>query len=186
MKKHLMQILGMMGFGLTKPSLFGPVVPKEHHRSAEPEPLEKVGKDVKARPSNDGWVPLSEYNMEWEAAIIDTRDFHVTPWRAVNSHDLAKIVPLKARRHTQAYFHTVMELSAVLDHLFKESGGEGSWRMLTLEGHFRTLNWQLKYIRIYRYPEGYLVCNQEDFVFSKKDLYLPVNKQYLHHMKYKE
>lgn len=175
-----MKLLGL-GTAMAGPNIFGPLVPKEHHRSAVPDSLEKVGKDVKRRPSDDGWLPLEHLPVSYQAFIIDTRDFYNKPYK----HQFLDL-PFKVKKHPEKYYHSLGELTALVNHLYKESGGPGSWRMLSLEGQFRTRNWELKYMHIYHYNEGYLVCNSENFVFTKLDLYSPVDQKHLHHIKYEE
>ena len=115
---------------------------------------------------------------------IDTRDFHC------HTNDFKPELDMhKVDKHPDRFYHTPQEVKLLLNRLYEESGGEGEWRMLTLEGDavFRTQNWQMKYIRIYRRPEGLLVGiadglpRENSFIMSKSMLSNKVNQKYLNH-----
>lgn len=127
------------------------------------------------------WVFYKNINFDdpsFNCISIDTRDFH-----AIIDNVNEKIDLHKTRKYPNLYFHTKEETITLLDRYYEESGGESDWRMFMLigEGEFRTKNWQLKYIRIYRLEQGFIIYNeQEKFIFSKKTLACSVNQEHLY------
>ena len=108
---------------------------------------------------------------------IDTRDFHVGYNKQEENHpDYNTLIKY------DRFLYTLDELSNIINRLFKESGGKGNWRMLSLESEDdRVTNWNLKYIRIWRSPSGFIICNQLDKAISKELINLPVKQEYLNH-----
>lgn len=114
---------------------------------------------------------------------IDTRDFHCS----TNTEETIINIDLhKTRKQPEKYFHTAEEIAALLNRFFEESGGDKKWRMFTLTGEaaFRTANWELKYIRIYRFDKGLIIASarnehESPFVFGKHMLACPVEQEYL-------
>ena len=89
---------------------------------------------------------------------IDTRDFHCA---CQTSKD---------------------ELLLTIDRLYKESGGKGRWRYLELDSPSKGVgNWQLKYLRIFRVEDGFIICNSDNYALSKEVLSSKVDREFLHH-----
>jgi hypothetical protein len=132
------------------------------------------------------WIPFKEVDFSdtnINAYHVDTRDFGCTSNDHKPELDLRKV-----DKNSEYYEHTAVEVQNLLQRLYEESGGEGEWRMLTLEGEdFRTGGWQMKYIRIYRlHPSaGLLVTcghhNDTPFIMSKSMLASKVEQKYLNH-----
>lgn len=122
-------------------------------------------------------------NIDWNCPKnnrfnIDTRDFCCGyRWTDDKHKDLPTLVKSKEK-----FLHTKDELVSLIDRLFEESGGEGKWRMLSLEGK-GSGNWSLKYLRIQRYELGFLICNSDEQALNKDFLSRSVNKEYLCHIK---
>lgn len=132
----------------------------------------------------DGWIHFRKIDwdsLENDRFSIDTRDFCCSQHKTEFVHeDISKILKLKQR-----FFFTKEELIALLERLFIESGGEGEWRYLYLDKD----SWDLKYLRIQRYDEGFLICNSENRALNKEFLSNPVGQEYLNfipHYKLKE
>jgi hypothetical protein len=149
-----------------------------------------VGKKAVVVEEQDEMVPLAQLNERWVpysgvdfsdcrmvGYAIDTRDFHCRVGKDVSL--LEGIDLHKTRKNPERYFHTAEEVKALLDRYYTESGGAGDWRHFHLKGIFRSENWQMKYIRIYRFDKGLVVCNDKKFVFNKVDLAAPVDQKHL-------
>lgn len=126
------------------------------------------------------WKPYFEVDFTDESIThysIDTRDFHTH----VSSDAVEVPSANKLKKDPSKYYHTIEELKALIHRLFTESGGAVEWRFLSLEGDatHQTSNWQLKYIRIYRTPHGFLVCNNDKFIMGKSMLAEPVKQRHL-------
>lgn len=91
---------------------------------------------------------------------LDTRDFHILESEDINKHKDYHTLKLYPKR----FFYTAEEVKQLIEKLFIESGGEGKWRMLAMKG---IGNWGLKYIRIYRYDLGLLVCDSNNHALNK-------------------
>lgn len=101
---------------------------------------------------------------------IDTRDFHCGYNNAVHKN-------LSTLKNTiTIFFHTEQEVKDLLNRLFKESGGDGEWRMIDLQ---TVKNWRLKYIRIYRTEFGFLVCDSYSYALRKSILAEKVDQEHL-------
>jgi hypothetical protein len=131
----------------------------------------------------DGWVFFK--NIDWDCPKnnrfnIDTRDFCCGyRWTDDEHEDFSILV-----KNRYKFFHTKDELISLLERLFEESGGEGEWRMLSLgEG---SDNWSLKYLRVQRYEQGFLVCSSNERALNKEFLRQSVNQKYLCHIKYED
>lgn len=119
-------------------------------------------------------------NQEIAIYNIDTRDFYCS----AQPKEGLKREPLDTRtidKYPQSkYYHTEQEVKDLLKRFWTESGGDGEWRYLYLEtNHPQVLNWNLKYIRIFRTDKGFLVCNDDCYILSKSVLSSPVGKEYL-------
>jgi len=108
---------------------------------------------------------------------VDTRDFHVG-YTVESSIDKVNLSTINKYPH---FFHTADEVKTTLQRLFNESGGRVEWRYLSLDGLAKkqTEGWQLKYIRIIRSPNGWLMCNKDNYALSKQIWDCPVNQKVL-------
>jgi hypothetical protein len=129
----------------------------------------------------EDWVFYKEINFSDESYNkfnIDTRDFC-----CIGTND----DPLDfsaLNKKPERFVYTQDELIALLDRLFIESGGKGSWRFLQLEGRDTiTRNWNLKYLRIFRHGDGFVVCNNNNYAINKDVLNNKVEKEYLNFIK---
>lgn len=115
---------------------------------------------------NTEWVDYTKIDFANESIKqyhIDTRDFY-----CLCNTNIDKKIPsegelktmLKAKRK---FFYASFEVKEIIDKLFKESGGKGDWRMLSLKGggQYRIDFW-LKYIRIYRTQYGLIIKSNYD------------------------
>jgi hypothetical protein len=95
---------------------------------------------------------------------IDTRDFHVL-MSSTTFNNLSSI-----KKYDEKFFYTKEELIKLLDYLFEKSGGEKEWRMLSFEGIPHINNWNLKYIRVFKHENKFIVCNKNSYAL-RKDLF---------------
>jgi hypothetical protein len=126
-------------------------------------------------------VNIARYN-------IDTRDFYCSvetkeqaeqPDRLIAKLDTTIIDKYPATK----YYHTEQEIKDLIERFWRESGGDGDWRMITLKSQNENVrNWNLKYIRIVRTEKGLLVCNSYGKIISKKHLSDPIEQEYLNHI----
>lgn len=111
---------------------------------------------------------------------IDTRDFHCSTQTIKDD-----ILPFKSfsafDKNPSRFTHTKDELIELLDRLYKESGGKGKWRYLMLDSPSKgTGNWDMKYLRVFKLDDYFVVCNSNDYALSKENLSFPVNQEFLH------
>ena len=124
------------------------------------------------------WIPLKE--VDWDDTIetmhVDTRDFGCNVLGdEINPHKDYKTL----LKYGSNIFYTIEEVKEIIERLYVESGGEGSWRMLQLDTFGQ--NWCLKYIRIYKQNNGkYLVCSADNYALRKHHLAGKVYKDRLH------
>jgi hypothetical protein len=105
---------------------------------------------------------------------VDTRDFHCGyTFRDTLHKDFET---LKKYPH---FFYTEVELKALLNRYFTESGGKKKWRLLSLEGVEDSKGWRLKYLRICKTSLGFIVCDSYYKALSKEYLNHPVDTEYL-------
>ena len=117
---------------------------------------------------------------------IDTRDFYCATQTksevensSIESLDTTTIDKYPATK----YYHTEKEVKDLIERFWKESGGDGDWRMLSLTSINKNVtNWNLKYVRIVRTEKGFLVCNNYGVIISKAHLSDPIEKEYLNHI----
>jgi hypothetical protein len=133
----------------------------------------------------DEWVYFKE--IDWDCPKnnrfnVDTRDFHCGYfWEDSQHRDIHKL-----NKYPDRFFHTRSELETLLVRLYEKSGGPGKWRMLSLlGGDYRTDNWRLKYLRIWRIGNRFLVCNSDGQSIPKKMLNLSIDEVALFHQNYK-
>jgi hypothetical protein len=131
-------------------------------------------------------VNIGRYN-------IDTRDFYcsVQTKEEIEQSDrlIAKLdtsVIDSHPNHYNKYYHTEQEVKDLIERFWRESGGDGEWRMLSLKSkNAHVSNWELKYIRIVRTEKGLLVCNAYGVILSKNTLSDPIEQEYLNHRRKK-
>lgn len=133
------------------------------------------------------WKPYKEIDFSDESLKqfhIDTRDFCCNVVEEDIDFEITDID--KVKKNPSWYYHTTEELIDLLHRYYVSSGGAGEWRMFTLSGEaaYRTSNWQMKYIRIYRMEQGFLIILKEPmekytFVMPKRLLSCPVNQELL-------
>ena len=118
---------------------------------------------------------------------IDTRDFYCSvqtkEQMEVKDSLIEKLDTTKIDKYpVTKFYHTEQEVKDLIERFWRESGGDGEWRMLSLKSHNKQVkNWRLKYIRITRMEKGFLVCNDENYILSKSVLSSPVEQKYLNH-----
>lgn len=126
-------------------------------------------------------VNISRYN-------IDTRDFYCgvqTKEEMERPNNLiAKLdTSVIDKQPTTKYYHTEQEVKDLIERFWRESGGDGEWRMLSLKSkNAHVSNWELKYVRIVRTEKGLLVCNAYGTILSKNTLNDPIEQEYLNHI----
>jgi hypothetical protein len=114
---------------------------------------------------------------------IDTRDFHC------GCQTLEDFVePLKVfealKKNPNKFVLSKDELLLTIDRLYNESGGKGRWRYLMLDSPCtRNGNWRLKYLRIVRFEDGFIICNSDNYALSKEVLSCKVNQDHLCYIK---
>jgi hypothetical protein len=121
---------------------------------------------------------------------IDTRDFYC----AVQTKEEMEQSNLFEKIDTRVidtypiskFYHTEQEVKDLIERFWKESGGDGEWRMLSLKSkNINVTNWNLKYVRITRTEKGFLVGNSQNYILSKATLSDPIEKEYLNHIAHK-
>jgi len=126
-------------------------------------------------------VNIARYN-------IDTRDFYcaVQTKAEMEQHDrlIATLDTSKIDKYpVTKFYHTEQEVKDLIERFWRESGGDGEWRCLSLKSKNKNVtNWNLKYIRIVRTDKGLLVCNSYGAIISKNDLSDPIEQEYLNHI----
>ena len=126
-------------------------------------------------------VNIARYN-------IDTRDFYcaVQTKAEMEQHDrlIATLDTSKIDKYpVTKFYHTEQEVKDLIERFWRESGGDGDWRCLSLKSKNKNVtNWNLKYIRIVRTDKGFLVCNSYGAIISKNDLSDPIEQEYLNHI----
>lgn len=119
---------------------------------------------------------------------IDTRDFYCAVQTKAEVEQTDALIEKLDTKLIDTYpiakfYHTEQEVKALIERLWRESGGDGEWRMLSLKSKNKNVtNWNLKYIRIVRTEKGFLVCNSYGAIISKNDLSDPIEQEYLNHI----
>ena len=123
-------------------------------------------------------VNIARYN-------IDTRDFYcaVQTKAEMEQHDrlIATLDTSKIDKYpVSKFYHTEQEVKDLIERFWRESGGDGEWRCLSLKSKNKNVtDWNLKYVRIARTEKGFLVCNAYGAIISKNDLSDPIEQEYL-------
>lgn len=108
---------------------------------------------------------------------IDTRDFHCST-SSKESEKRPNIAVIK--KYPDRFFYTDQEVAQLLTRYFDESGGAKQWRFFSLDSTEKGMdNWNMKYIRIHRYSEGLLVCNNNHRAIRKDILSCKVDQKHL-------
>jgi hypothetical protein len=119
---------------------------------------------------------------------IDTRDFYcaVQTKAEIEKHDrlIEKLDTTAIDKYpVTKFYHTEQEVKDLIERFWRESGGDGDWRCLSLKSKNKNVtNWNLKYIRIVRTEKGFLVCNSYGVIISKNHLSDPIEQEYLNHI----
>ena len=119
---------------------------------------------------------------------IDTRDFYCSvqtkEQMEVKESLIEKLDTTKIDKYpVTKFYHTEQEVKDLIERFWRESGGDGEWRMITLKSKNKNVtNWNLKYIRIVRTEKGLLVCNAYGAIISKNSLSDPIEQEYLCHI----
>lgn len=122
----------------------------------------------------DEWVFFKEIDFEcpnFNRFNIDTRDFHCGYIFEDSSHK--DINTLKGKN----FFHTLEELKETLERFYEESGGKDDWRFFSLESYGKS--WELKYLRIFREEDGYIICDLDNKALNKDILQGKIDKELL-------
>lgn len=129
----------------------------------------------------EDWIFYKEIDFSdksYNRFNVDTRDFHAI---ATNGEPLDFSA---LDKKPEKFVYNEVDLINLLDRLFNESGGEGKWRFLQLEGRDSiTKNWNLKYLRIVRHGEGFVVCNDNNYAINKEVLSNKVEQMYLNYIR---
>lgn len=118
---------------------------------------------------------------------IDTRDFYclVQTKEEIEQSDLVEKLDTRVidTYPIAKFYHTEQEVKDLIERFWRESGGDGDWRCLSLKSRNKNVtNWNLKYIRIVRTEKGFLICNSYGIVINKNDLSEPIDEEYLNHI----
>lgn len=128
------------------------------------------------------WKPFKEIDfsdLTVNQFHVDTRDFKCNAFE--KEVDIALSNWDAIEKYPEHFYHTSEEIMKLLNRLYEESGGEGQWRFLTLKKNDVELfgNWQLKYIRIYRFDEGLLVIVRSNTDYSESIEGIGLDKEML-------
>ena len=119
---------------------------------------------------------------------IDTRDFYCAVQTKEQMEQSDRLIEkldtsVIATYPTSKFYHTEKEVKDMIERFWRESGGDGDWRCLSLKSKNKNVtNWNLKYIRIVRTDKGFLVCNSYGVIISKNSLSDPIETEYLNHI----
>jgi hypothetical protein len=139
------------------------------------------------------WVYYEDVDFSDESIArynIDTRDFHCAIQTKEQLEQMGENDKLIVKLDTTVidkypatkYYHTEQEVKDLIERFWKESGGDGEWRYLSLKSKNKHVtNWGLKYVRIARTDKGFLVCNESGIILSKNTLSDPIEQKYLYH-----
>lgn len=124
----------------------------------------------------DKWIPLSELDLDnddFNYYSIDTRDFHFGLSFRNDMHKDYDIIVKYGNR----FMYTKDEVITLLNRYYNESGGGGSWRYFNIVG---VGNWKLKYIRIRKVNDMFIICDSYDRAIRRDILNGMVDKENLY------
>ena len=118
------------------------------------------------------WIPL-QYIDDIDSSIIttlqvDTRDFCFIATDTIA--DTSTGITADMIGNNLYEFSTVVD---ILKKLYHRSGGESEWRCLCLDCD-GLRNWELKYIRCYKFAGRWLICDYNNVVLDHESLQSPV------------
>jgi hypothetical protein len=119
---------------------------------------------------------------------IDTRDFYCAVQTKEEMEQSDRLIEkldtsVIDTYPTSKFYHTEKEVKDMIERFWRESGGDGDWRCLSLKSKNKNVtDWNLKYIRIVRTDKGFLVCNSYGVIISKNSLSDPIETEYLNHI----
>lgn len=120
---------------------------------------------------------------------INTRDFYCSVQtkeqiEEVKDSLIEKLDTYKIDKYpVTKFYHTEQEVKDLIERFWRESGGDGEWRCLSLKSKNKNVTgWNLKYIRIVRTEKGLLVCNSYGVIINKNDMSDPIEQEYLNHI----
>jgi hypothetical protein len=95
---------------------------------------------------------------------IDTRDFEIF----CSSQVSVKKIPDFFEKRISKFLFSYDDLVLMLSRLYDESGKDTKWRYLSLEGsgEKQSADWQMKYLHIHRYQDGFVVFNNDGKLMS--------------------
>lgn len=120
----------------------------------------------------ESWVHFSEIDWsdeKFNRFNIDTRDFHCGYTFENKLHK--DIKTLENKRNKDNFFCSKDELIQIITRLHKDSGGDAEWRYVSLmTQNSRFLHWNMKYLRIHRIDNSFIICNSEHQALNKNIL----------------
>lgn len=127
------------------------------------------------------WTEIQDtvFDDTIEKLACDTRDFCCISYPY--EPDEKKIDLSKIKKYPD-FFYTIEEVKAVLEDLYQRSEGANSWRMLTFKDNgtfISTGNWNLKYIRVYKTPMGYVMSDDKQRCVRKAFWKQEIEEKYL-------
>lgn len=134
----------------------------------------------------DPWKKFEDVNFLDETIhqfFIDTRDFGTNCIKDKFKNKTDDKIDVKTICKYPHFLHTREEVKLIVERFYQESGGPGKWRYLDLEGDTQGNcdGWQMKYIRIYVFEQGVVVCNSHNRALRKEWLRNKVAQKYLNH-----
>lgn len=123
----------------------------------------------------DEWISHKDLKVTKDivAIHVDTRDFSLVC--TTNKEDKPNIDDNNIIGNPE-YSFTTQQMKALINKLFKESGGEKKWRFLHFINEEKKLiiggNWQFRYLRFYKCKPNIWICKpREDSEVVKRDLF---------------
>lgn len=124
--------------------------------------------------TEDPWISHKDLKVtkDMVAIHVDTRDFSLV----TSTDDSVKVnIDLKIVGDPKFSF-TTQQVKAVINKLYKESGGEKDWRFLHFIDESKKLiiggNWQFKYLSFYKCKPNTWICKpREDLPATKKEVF---------------
>ena len=114
----------------------------------------------------DKWIFYKEVDFTDQSILqyhIDTRDFCCNT-NTEKSNEIRDIDTLL--KNADKFLYTAQEVTDLLDRYFTDSGGRVKIRIFTLDDP-ELHNWNLKYLRIFRVGQLFLICNRYNWALNK-------------------